>query len=269
MDGVLEENRENFYDSMKLDKYGFGLKTTGFVSFLAWTGIMTGILCFLFSVELLVLPTDIINFPNTQTEPEFNLFFYIGGIFGIFFSIIWFSLHLALRRANVEKDFQAIRKLLKIKSYITGGLEIIFSILGIAATTVALVVLDSMGREMAPVLLLNGILFIICLALSSCKVHGVRKNKNNLINAYIFFKITVGVSGAMAMAFLLVQNISGTACVLFILGLLVSSFFFIYHIGDLVVLFNFNHHLNSKMYYNANLEFTNQAFMDENVKMEA
>ena len=44
MDMDIEDNRVFSYSSMKLGKYGFGLKTTTFVSFLAWCGILGSIL---------------------------------------------------------------------------------------------------------------------------------------------------------------------------------------------------------------------------------
>jgi len=265
----IEERNKSFYDSLKLVKYGFGLKATGFVSFLAWTGMTMGVLGLLSSVELLVLPTEIINFTGTlnsfytQYNHAVSTPSYIGGIIGLLVSTFWFSLHLALRKRNVEKDHEAVKGLLKIKSYITSGIEITVSLLGMCNSIMALVE-DPQARSGQ--FLFQGGVCAVYLILTSCQVHGVRSDRNSFIKPYIIFKLSFVVLGAVSMAFLLAEHLSGTTCVLFLLGLLVSTFFFIFYIGDVIVIFNFNQHLLSKI-DKENLDFVNQAFMDENITM--
>jgi len=266
----IEEKNKGFYDSLKLVKYGFGLKITGFVSFLAWTGMAMGVLGLLSSVELLVLPTDTINFTGTEFSfyTQFNhsvstIGFYIGGITGLFISTFWLSLHFALRKRNVEKDHEAVKGLLKIKSYITSGLEITVSLLGMCTTIMAMV---EHSQDRSGQFLFQGGVCAVYLVLSACKVHGVRRDRNSFIKPYILFKLSCAVLAVVSMVFLLEEHLSGTSCVLFLLGLLVSTFFFIFYIGDVIVIFNFNQHLLTKM-DKENLDFVNQAFMDENITM--
>ena len=122
------------YNSMKLEKFGFRLKTSGFVSFLAWSGIMVGILGVLFSLELLIFPTDVVSY---------DFLFYIGGVVGILTSTAWIALNMALRIRNVNKDFRGIIQILKIKCCITGAFEIIFSIMGIIVIILTAVLVTS------------------------------------------------------------------------------------------------------------------------------
>ena len=121
--------------SQRLEKYGFGLKTSGFVSFLAWTGMMFGILGILFSLELLILPADF--------KICYEYLFYTGGILGILTSVAWLALSVALRRRNVKKDFRGIKQILMIKCCITGSFEIILSILGIIVIILMVVLVTS------------------------------------------------------------------------------------------------------------------------------
>merc|ERR1712154_12748 len=122
----LEE--DNFYSALKLQKYGFGLKLkiSGFVSFLAWTGILVSALGILTSMEF-ISDTKIISHYISYGQPTTS---YVLGVVGILTSAVWMGIHLTLRKRNLNKDFEGIKKILKIKCYITGSLEIFFSTLG-------------------------------------------------------------------------------------------------------------------------------------------
>ena len=59
-----EDNCLVTFSDMKLEKYGFGLKLkiSGFVSFLAWTGMIGGVLGILASVSCLIyLPGSVLH----------------------------------------------------------------------------------------------------------------------------------------------------------------------------------------------------------------
>ena len=238
----------HFYRSMKLEKYGLRLKTLGFVSFLAWSGMMFGILGILFSLELLILPTDLVM--------SYDFLFYIGGIVGIFTSTTWLGLSVALRKRNVNKDFRGIRRILKIKCFITGSLEIILSILGIIVSILTAVSVTSDRQIPLELSWFCGLGFLVYLAFACLKIHGVRTDNNKYINSYIAFKMmnfVLCVSLGISVYIYLCQNIFiqlsvGTLWIIFIFALIVISFVFIYYIGPLVVLYNFNQHFDSKMY---------------------
>merc|ERR1719219_1075816 len=264
-------NKENFYSFMKLDRFGFGLKATGFVSFLAWTGIVISVLVILFSVELLIVPTDVIAHIQSdsdwsQYESDFSSLFYIGGVLGLLGSAIWLALHLVLRKRNVKKDFQGIRNILKIKCFIYGSFQIIISILGITACILLRPPYSTAWSVF--ISLIPGLAYLLLLIFSSCMVHGVRKENNKFIKSYIIFKIVglalyvaFGISCLVAIAYNFPLDYFGTLCVVYILVLLITGFFFIYSMGDLVVLYNINHNLKSEMGY-GNLALTNQTFVD-------
>merc|ERR1712139_546403 len=132
---------------MKLEKYGFGLKLkiSDFVSFLAWTGIMAGLLVILFSLELFIFPTDTISYYLQRTfgSSRSDVVFYV---LGVVTSAVWLALHLVLRKRNVNKEFRGIKKILKIKCYISGTFEILFSIMGMTATI--LIAIMTSGYQM-------------------------------------------------------------------------------------------------------------------------
>ena len=268
-DTMENRDEENFYTAMKLEKYGLGLKlkTSGFVSFLAWTGMMLGVLGILFSVEFFIHPSETISpfYPVHPRQPALDLDWmsYTVGVVGMFTSAVWLALHLALRKRNVDKDFQGIKKILKIKCYITGALEITTSLMGITVFAVLAVLTSEYPRIQ---LLREGILFIF-LVFACCKVHGVRKDNNRLINSYILFKLIIYVV-FFAMGISLLVIFSGRGCIPFIFGMFLVSFFYVYYLGALVVLYNFNYHCSSKTNYK-NLAFTNQTSLDGNAKCPA
>merc|ERR1712020_97495 len=271
----LEE--DNFYSAMKLEKYGFGLKLkiSDFVSFLAWTGIMAGVLGILLSLEFFILPSDTFSYYLSGHQPtRSDVVFYVLGAVGTVTSVVWLALHLALRKRNVNKDFRGIQKILKIKCFISATFEILFSMMGMMA--VILTAILSSGYHVATEYyrFINIMRFGVCflyLVFACCKVHGVGKDNNRCINSYIVFKlINVVASVALGIFMLVTLHIgsSGTVCILFIFSVILMSFVFIYYMGALVVLYNFNHHFNSKTNYKT-LAFTNQTFFDGNTKSQA
>ena len=251
-----EEQLESvhFYRSMRLKKYGFGLETSGFVSFLAWTGMMFGVLGILFSLELFILPTDLVI--------SYDFLFYIGGIVGILTSTSWLALSVVLRKRNGNKDFDGIRRILKIKCIITGSFEIILSILGII---VILLTWNLPNWNRISVDVINwfcGLGFLLYFAFACFKIHGIRTDNNryivfSLINFILCFALTVSVYIYLCQKMYLILPF-GTLWILFIFGVIFISFVFIYYIGPLVVLYDLNNHFDSK-FYKENLTFIEQA----------
>ena len=278
--GSMENlKEENFYSAMRLEKYGppgLKLKISGFVSFLAWTGMMAGVLGILFSAELFIHPTDTSSpyYPDRLSPFDYDwmVMSYVVGVVGILSSAVWLALHLALRKRNLNKDFQGIKKILKIKCYITGAVEIIANIMGIIAVILMAILTDdeiqteySYSYRSINILLVGS--YFLYLVFACFKIHGVRKDNNRFINSYIVFKLILFVVFFAVGIFLLAFS-SGSGCLLFIFCMILLSFVYIYYLGALVVLYNFNHHCNSKTNYK-NLAFTNQTFLDGNTKCQA
>ena len=84
--------RENSYSSMRLQKYGFGFKTTRIVCCLSWHGIISGVL-------LLILITLglLVDFSK-----------YWIGFLGLIFSSFWLYIHIDLMKRNKENDVKEI-----------------------------------------------------------------------------------------------------------------------------------------------------------------
>ena len=240
-----EEKLESFYfyRSLKLEKYGFRLKTSEFVSFLAWCGMMFGILGILFSLELMILPTEF--------DISYDFLFYMGGIVGILTSTTWLALNMVLRKRNVNKDFRGIRRIMKIKFCFTGSLEIILSILGI-------IFLIKTASSVTPkeYSWFYGLGFLLYLTVACFKIHGVRTDNNRFLKSYMVFNMinfVLCIALGISVFIYFCQNTDlqlsvGTLWIIFILAVIVFSFVFIYYMGPLVVLYNFNHHFDSKMY---------------------
>merc|ERR1712241_147987 len=183
------------------------------------TGMMFGVLGVLVSLELLILPSELwlpgLLGPQGLT-PDLYLPFYAPGIVAILASTTWLGLSVALRMRNVKKDYGGVRQILKIKSYITGSLEIILSILGFIINILLLAFLccligfwntPTLTSEMFEELeadfgfserFLNwffdwfwliipvcGLCFLVYLVFASFKIHGIQKAKNSFLNSYI------------------------------------------------------------------------------------
>lgn len=263
------DKKENFYSSLRLTKYGLGVRATSFVSFLAWTGMILATLGLLFSAQLLVLPTFVLNLRQDQIN-RFSLICYTGGVLGALVSSSWLALHMVLRKRNVQRDFQSVQRILKAKCYISGGIEIIFNVVGIVAVFVFLAETQNY-YELDSGLNVYGAVFVLILYLisSSCMIHGVRKDANSYINVYILFKIIYALAAfTFSVSSLSILSTSGIMCVLFVLSMMILFVLFVYCNGDLVVLYNVNHHSRSKMYIK-NLEFINQAFREDDKKIQA
>ena len=262
MEKLLEE--DNFYSAMKLEKYGLGLKLkiSNFVSFLAWTGMIGGALAILGSLEQLINPTDFLHLQELFSAPYCSCYwiYYVLGVVGMGSSAVWLLLHLTLRKRNVNNDFQGIKKILKIKCYITGSVEIIADILGLIFA-ILMAISGYYPREYSYINIIQGGFIFLCLVFACFKIHGVRKDDNRFINSYLVFKLSV-LAVLVALGIFLVF-LSGRPSVLVptMVVLILISFVYIYYLGPMVVLYNFNLHTDSQTKYK-NLAFTNQNFLD-------
>ena len=253
------DNKDNFFSSLKLAKYGLGVRATSFVSFLAWTGVILSILGLLFSAQIIIL---------AFTGPVSLIDYSIGGVLGALISSSWLALHLMLRKRNIQRDLHSIKRILKAKCFIFGGIEIISSVGGIVAVIFLLAESQNV-LEMEYGLIFTGFFFLLHLAFSCSMIHGVRKDINSCINAYILFKIIYALTVFILSVSINANSLSsGISCILFIFAMIILANLFLYCNGGLIVLYNINDHSTSNM-YNKNLEFINQAFTDEKMKVQA
>ena len=249
------DNEDNFYNSIKLTKYGLR-----FVSFLAWTGVIISTLGLLFSSYIIFYSIPLL-FASSGLH---GLTGSTGGVLGVLISCLWLDLHLVLRKRNVQRDLNSIKRILKIKCFIIGGIEIILSILGIVAVIELLAGTQNV-LKMEFGLSVIGI-FLLLLAFSCSMIHGVRKDINSCINAYIIFNILYALiltvfifSDTIKANDILTSEIS---CALFIFPVFLFD-----STGGLIVLYNINDHFTSNM-YNKNLVFINEAIKDEQINIQ-
>ena len=172
-------DRENIYSSMSLQKYGFGLKTTVSVSCLSWCGIVGGIL------HALGLLANLRNY-QTKSDPFYG--FLSISILGLIFCFFWLYIHIHLRRRNLENNVKEIMRLLKIRCYIIGGLEVISYIAGL----ITLAYYGYNDDEISIwVIIFLGVCLIVSLIFSIFKIYGVRKQQESYINAYTLFRLAI------------------------------------------------------------------------------
>merc|ERR1711973_583777 len=253
---ITMDNKDNFYNSIKLTKNGLL-----FVSFLAWTGVIISILGLLFSSYIIFCSIPLL----LASSGLHGVIGSTGGVSGVLISFLWLVLHLVLRKRNVQRDLNSIKRILKIKCFIIGGIEIILSILGIVAVIELLTAGTQNVLEMEFGLTVIGI-FLLLLAGSCSMIHGVRKDINSCINAYIIFNIlyalilTVFIFSDTIKAYnILTSEISFALCIF--------PVFLFNSTGGLIVLYNINDHSTSNM-YNKNLVFINEAIQNEKMNIQ-
>ena len=239
------DSRENSYSSMRLQKYGCGLKITGFVSCLSWCGIISAIS----AKFLLVLFIRNLLANQESTWYQLNLFF---GLLGLIFCYYWFYLHFCLRRRNMENNVKEIIRLLKLRCYITGGLEIILHIIIMIVNILAyyeyidyeISILQMIDYHIDYKITIWQMIFIIVcqivsLIFSIFKIYGVRKEQNGYINAYILFRLVIHVILTFYSIFFFFSFLN---MIIIYVGFPLFNLIFI--LGDVIVIYNLNDHLN-------------------------
>ena len=114
---------------LKLPKFGFRLKLTGFVSMLAWIGMIVSVFT---GFGALTIFTTLIDYVRTGREicvqggPK--CFFSTG--FGLFFALLspyWFYLSFQLRKKVQEHDLAGLTKTLKAICYIQATFSVLLT----------------------------------------------------------------------------------------------------------------------------------------------
>ena len=188
------------YDQLRLEKYGLccKMKVTTVVSILGWVGLVSSILE---SLILLILPIVLIGLLSG----------YIGAIviFLLYSPFLLYSLitRSILLKRNRARNFSGVKKIMKIicQSYLS--LRLIFGliilIIGILVSMELLTNFEATSfidksEDLAATKLPKStriIMVVRCIFWSSdliftcIGIHGVRKNRKNIINAFIIFNI--------------------------------------------------------------------------------
>jgi len=197
------------YDQLRLEKYGLccKMKVTTVVHILGWVGIVSSILEGLIA---LILPTTltILGMRNADGNKKYITIFWV--LFLIYSPFFLYSLIIRsiLLKRNRARNFSGVKIIMKIicQSYlslhlIVGLIMLIIGILGLLLpTNVEATSFIDKSEDLAATELpkLTRIFMVVyCIFWSSdliftcIGIHGVRKNRKNLINALIIINIIV------------------------------------------------------------------------------
>ena len=131
-------NNEELKD-LRLPKFGFRLKLTGFVSMLAWIGMIVSVFTgfgaltsFTTLIDYVRLGRDLchytVNLDDEKLQSGPRCFFSTG--FGLFFALLspyWFYLSFQLRKKVQEQDLAGLTKTLKAICYIQATFSVLLT----------------------------------------------------------------------------------------------------------------------------------------------
>jgi len=202
---IVELKRSlKMYDQLRLEKYGLccKMKVTTVVSILGWVGLVSSILE---SLILLILPIVLWSLLRAYVW-AIVMFFICSPIF--LFSLITRSI---LLKRNKARNFSGVKKIMKIicQSYLSlrliGGLiiAVIFLIILILWSMALLTNFEAtsfidksedsaeteLPKSIHIIMVVNCIFLSSDLIFTCIGIHGVRKNRKNIINAFIIFNI--------------------------------------------------------------------------------
>jgi len=230
-------------ESWRMREYIKGMSITMFASFLAWTGMVLGIIFILTAINLVFLPLVLELQNDTINYDVLRRIMYGVGFPTLFVSIGMFFFSFALWKTIVNKDMTRMKTLIKIGCYITGGSELLVSIVGIISS------LGFMGfyygYTSVYLLLIPVCMFTISTIFVSLMIHGVRKFMPRLVNTYIIFKYVIfalfslGTLVSISMYVVVMGNMASGLLILTVINqFLLCSFFYFYSNGFIVLHYN-------------------------------
>ena len=176
-------------ESWRMREYIKGMSISMFASFLAWTGMVLGIIFILTAINLVFLPLVLELQNDTINYDVLRRIMYGVGFPTLFVSIGMFFFSLALWKTIVNKNMIRTKTLIKIGCYIIGGFELLVCAAGVISPLVYMgFVRHGQGLFMIPVCI-----FTIFTIFVSLMMRGVYKFKPRLVNIYIIFKIIIFV----------------------------------------------------------------------------
>ena len=183
----------------RLSRLGFGLNLFGFSSALAWIGIVASPLGFILSVTYWILPVriwvDKIIWSLHWSDPASELMSYIEFAMKLsclvlpLLSIGWFVMCLFLRRRILNKDVDGVEKIAKIVTYISASLQLMIEVGWIIFSIVMLAI--EIYESWKWIFLGTSLVMLHPLCFSLALIHGVRKRRNDLVQAYILYRYVV------------------------------------------------------------------------------
>jgi len=229
-------------ESWRMREYIKGMSITMFASFLAWTGMVLGIIFILTAINLVFLPLVLELQNDTINYDVLRRIMYGVGFPTLFVSIGMFFFSFALWKTIVNKDMTRMKTLIKIGCYIMGGSELLVSAAVIIFSRGYMG--SNYGYTSVYLLVIQVFMFIIFTIFDSLMIHGVRKFKPRLVNTYIIFKIVIfalsslGTLLSIIMYVVILGNMAGLSILTVINQFLLYSFFYFYSNGFIVLHYN-------------------------------
>ena len=233
---TLNQTPEN---SKKMRRYITGMSITMFASFLAWTGMVLGIIFAVASLNVIFLPvvSGIAHRCHTWRHgPLCGIMYGVGFPF-FFINVGMFFFSLTIWKTIVNKNMIKMKTLIKIGCYIMGGFELPVCAAGIITPLVFII--EHVTYLMIPVCICT-----IFAVFHSLMIHGVHKFKPRLVNTYIVFKIvifalvTLLTLVSIIMSGVLMRYMAGVSIMTDINTFLLYSFFYFYSNGFIVLHYN-------------------------------
>jgi len=243
----LNQSLDNF---RRMKRYVRGMSITMFASFLAWTGMVIGIITSIMSLNVVFLPlvSGIAHMCHTRRLSSLCGIFYGVGFPSFFASAGLFIFSLSLWKTIVKKDMIGMKSLIKIGCYIMGGFELLGCAAGLITPLVFIIdhVASPWHWSGTYVGLLTIPIFIsaIFTVFVSLMIHGVHKFKTRLVNTYIIYKIVLFALFALLtlvsiiMSELMMGSRAGTSILINIDTFLLYCFFYFYSNGFIVLQYN-------------------------------
>ena len=181
----------------RLSRLGFGLNLFGFSNALAWIGIVASPLGFILSVTYWIKFGLVDNFIWSYhwSDPASELMSYIEYVIELsclvlpLLSVGWFVMCLFLRRRILNKDIDGLEKIAKIVTYVSASLQLMIEVGWITFSIVMLAIEDYEKAKW--IFLGTSLVMLHPLCFSLALIHGVRKRRNDVVQAYVLYRYAV------------------------------------------------------------------------------
>jgi len=260
-----------------MTRYISGISIIRFASFLAWTGLVISFIFIIVSLDLILTPLALgrrMWHCDGYNETDCGSL-YGAGSGGLIMNIGMFIYSFKLWKAINSDNMMGVRNLIKIGCYIMGALELVTCALAGIITPLIFIIISmlqyspnglSIGLLTIPIVICGGVIAMI-----SLMIHGVRKFKPALVNAYIILKIVIFTLFAILTLVQVIMGMIYIGALGWLLGpnlFLLCGFFYFYSTGFFLVQYNImlgrQTEEGSLDLSHSPLQFSNNIYFNEN-----
>jgi len=220
-------------DQLRMESYGFccKMRVTAAVSLVGWSGIIISVLSIIAGILLAALT------PYSGRNVSIT-----SGVITIIVFLILFIMNICLIKRNMAGSFSGVKRILRIICNFLLSIQMIGSLLLLGTSLYFIIRLGSLLTTpyyLIPVLsILLFILVLVWTGFLSIGIHGIRKNRKSLINAYIIFNMVLVVVQIVLQ--ILNHNLINAHSTLvgLIIPVVMSIVYFFYLNGYFMILYN-------------------------------